>query len=329
MFYSFEAKTKMRKMLLDFEPNLVHIHNIYHQISPSILTEIKKQNIPIVMTVHDYKLICPDYLLRDWESLGKYRYLKFILGKKFKNSWLKSFLVVAEFLWHKQWKSYDKNIDLYICPSLFLKNILVRNGIAENKIIILPHFFSPTEKDSNADDKTIEKYALYFGKIAEDKNVPELINLFKRNKNIKLYLAGEREAGFEIEEHSQLKYLGVLGKIELTKYIQNAQFVVSGSKLPETFGLVAQESLSFGKPFLGYDTGAFSEIVENNETGFLCQNANEFCEKIAQLAQDEKLQKMFSKNAYVRATDFATEKYLKKIELAFRKLTDKPKNGSI
>ena len=329
MFYSLEAKTKMRKMLLDFAPDVVHVHNIYHQISPSILGEIKKQNIPIVMTVHDYKLICPDYLLRDWEALGKYRYLKFILGKKFKNSYPKSLLVVLEFLWHKQWKIYTKNIDLYICPSLFLKNKLVANGIPEQKIVVLPHFFLPAEKNSNAEDKTDEKYALYFGKIAEDKNISELLEIFEKNRNIKLYLAGELEAGFEIEERAQLKYLGALGKIELAKYIQNAQFVVSGSKLPETFGLIAQEALSFGKPFIGYDTGAFSEIVENNRTGFLCQNATEFGEKITQLAQDEKLRKMFCENAYARAADFAAKKYLKKIELIFHELTDKPKNGSI
>jgi glycosyltransferase involved in cell wall biosynthesis len=329
MFYSFEARGKMKRLLADFEPDVVHIHNIYHQISPSILTIIKQKKIPIVMTVHDYKLVCPDYLLRDWKPLGKYRYLKFIFGKKFKNSYFKSLLVALEFLWHKYWKSYAKNIDLYICPSLFLKNKLVAHGISEKKIIVLPHFFLPAEKNSEVKNTATEKYALYFGKIAEDKNISELLEIFEKNRNIKLYLAGELEAGFEIKKHAQLKYLGALGKIELKKYIQNAQFVVSSSKLPETFGLIALEALSLGKPFVGYDTGAFSEIVENNKTGFLCQNATEFGEKIEQLTQDEKLRKMLSQNAYVRAADFAAKKYLKEITLVFGELTDKPKNGSI
>ncbi|MFZ2835523.1 MAG: glycosyltransferase, partial [Candidatus Moraniibacteriota bacterium] len=296
MFYSFEAKIKIRKLLADFQPDIVHIHNIYHQISPSILSEIKKKNIPIVMTVHDYKLICPNYLLQNWEQLGEHRYWKFIYNKSFKNSFLKSFLVLSEFLLHKYLDIYAKNIDKYICPSVFLKNKLVADGIAENKIIVLPHFLLPTEKNNEPEVKT-EKYAFYFGKIAEDKNVFELIDLFENNKNIRLYLAGVLEDGFEFKKHSQIKYLGALNKVDLKKYIENARFIVSGSKLPETFGLIALEALSFGKPFIGYDTGAYSEIIENNKTGFLCQDPAQFKEKLDLLTQDDNLCEIFSQNA--------------------------------
>lgn len=329
MFYSLEAQRKMRKLLADFKPDLVHIHNIYHQISPSILTEIKKKNIPIVMTVHDYKLICPDYLLRDWESLGKYRYAKFILRKKFKNSRLKSFLAVAEFLWHKRLGLYAKNIDQYICPSLFLKNKLVANGIEENKIIVLPHFFLPAEKEDKAEEAVSEKYAFYFGKIAQDKNVSELVSLFRQRRDIKLYLAGEMESGFELENDPQIKYLGVLEKTELEDYIKKALFVVSGSKLPETFGLIALEALSFGKPFIGYDTGAYGEVIENGQTGFLCQNSVKFGESIDLLTQDENLREVFSQNAYLRAKTFSGVSYAEKIGGIFEQLTKTPKNGSI
>ncbi|HAI74070.1 MAG TPA: hypothetical protein DCS28_03265 [Candidatus Moranbacteria bacterium] len=319
MFYSREAKIKMRKLLADFEPEIAHIHNIYHQISPSILTEIKKKNIPIVMTVHDYKLICPDYLLQDWEELGKHKYAKFIFGKKFKNSYLKSFLIVAEFLFHKYLDIYDKNIDCYIVPSLFVKNKLVSGGIDECKISVLPHFFLKSQTENYLSNES-EKYVFYFGKISKEKNVDELIAMFKEFKDAKLYLAGEIEADFQMEKNQRIKYLGVLNREEINKHIAGALFVVSGSKLPETFGLIALEAISLEKPFLGYDFGAYSEIIDNGIDGFLCQDESEFKEKARLLIQDENLRKKFGENALKKSQKFRSEKYLKKIKNIFKKI---------
>jgi glycosyltransferase involved in cell wall biosynthesis len=132
-----------------------------------------------------------------------------------------------------------------------------------------------------------------------------------------------------LENDPQLKYLGVLGKIELEKYIKNALLVVSGSKLPETFGLIALEALSFGKPFIGYATGAYSEIIEEGKTGFLCQNSVQFGESIDLLTQDENLREAFSQNAYLRAKTFSSASYAKKIGGIFERLTKTPKNVSI
>ena len=323
IFYSFEAKRKIKKLLDDFQPDVVHIHNIYHQISPSILPEIKKRKIPIVMTVHDYKLICPNYLLQcGGKNVGELSWQGFIRNKCFKNSYLKSALAVAETKFHKYLDIYDKNIDLYISPSEFTKNKLIAGGIKENKIIVLPHFIASRNYCEVSQVDIYQPYAFYFGRISKDKGADKMIKMFLEMPNINLYLAGKLEDGIKIPKVDNIKYLGFLNSEKLEKYIQHSSFVVSFSRLPETFGLIALEAMGFGKPFLGYSGRAFDEIVKNNQEGFLCQNDEEMKKNIETLIRDRGLQILFSRNALDRAKQFSSEEFYRRIKSVFNSLRE-------
>jgi glycosyltransferase involved in cell wall biosynthesis len=324
MFYSFEANRRIKKLLNDFEPDIVHIHNIYHQISPSILKIFKKRGIPVVMTVHDYKLICPDYLLQcksiDWEGKKRGRYIAFVKNKCFKNSYLKSLLVALESKFHALINAYDANIDIYISPSQFTKNKLVRAGFSRSKIIVLPHFFIENSRNQFCRLGKKEKYALYFGKISKEKGAGELINIFKNIPDIKLYLAGEKDASFRLPKDDSVKYLGFLKSEELEQYIKSSLFVVSCSKLPETFGLIALEAIKNAKSFIGYKSGAYREIIENNKTGYLCENKKEFIKNILKLSEDDGLRILLSRNALEKSKNFDSNKYYEKLIRIFEEL---------
>ncbi len=291
MFYSLEARSKIKKILDDFQPELVHIHNIYHQISPSILAETAKRKIPVVMTVHDYKLICPDYLLNG-ENFG---FWEFVRKKCFKNSYFKSFLAALEWHFHKKTGIYEKNIDLYIAPSLFVKNKLVEHGINGNKITVIPHFIAGNNTDFSSIlprieekcEKKNKKCFLYSGRIAKSKGVGVLIGIFKNIPGARLCLAGKKEDGFAIEESANIIYFGHLNQAKLKSETQKSVAVVSGSRLPETFGLAALEAIACGKPFIGFRTGAFPEIIQNGKNGYLCDDIKEFEKIILKFAKGE------------------------------------------
>ncbi len=293
MFYSWEAKKKINKILDDFQPDIVHIHNIYHQLSPSILFEIKKRNIPIVMTVHDYKLVNPNYNLyhqqKFYNRCLNYKYYQCVLDKCVKNSYLKSFLAMLEMYWHHWLGTYEKNIDQYIVPSKFAKNILTKRGIPKNKIIVLPHFIQ--EKfDNNKNREVInkvnkEKYCLYVGRVISNKGIEDLVNLFEKVVGLKLYLAGAIDNDFHKISNNNVRYLGHLEQVDLIQYIQDAQFIISPSQLPETFGLVALEANANGKLFVGYNTGAYSEIIESKKNGVLVNNRQDLLQTINKLAK--------------------------------------------
>lgn len=327
MFYSLESRRKISQLLDDFQPDIVHIHNIYHQISPSILTEIKKRSIPIVMTVHDYSLVCPNYLMdcneKNWENIENKSWLYFVKNKCFKNSYLKSFLVILKFHFHKYLNIYDKNIDLYISPSQFTKNILVKNGLPENKIIVLPHFYAKNSLEEKIQVSIRKKYVLYAGMLSKNKGVKELVAVFQNIKNVSLYLAGRKEEGFNLKKRENIKYIGFLSHKELSRYIKNALFVVSFSRLPETFGLIALDAISNGKPFIGFNSGAYGEIIKNAKSGYICKDLDEIKEKIEKLASDEKLRILFSQNAIREAKRFDSQQYYEKIMDKFSMISKK------
>lgn len=323
-FYSFEAKRRIAKLLDDFQPEIAHIHNIYHQLSPSILPEIKKRGIPIVMTVHDNKLVYPHYLPnRDTEKIANFSFFRFVFEKEFKNSFIKSLLTAIEFEICRLFNLYDKYIDLYISPSNFTKEKLIEGGIKAEKIMVIPHFSSREIGQENSRVENVEKYVLYSGRISREKGVDKLIEIFKELPEINLYLAGKIEDGLEIPKTKNIKHLGFLNMNELEKYIRNSLFVASPSRLLETFGLTALEALASGKPFVGYAGGAYAEIVENNKTGFLCKDTQEMKERIQKLAADAELCEQFSKNALERSRDFGMDEYYGKIMEIFYGLSRK------
>ncbi|HEX7586230.1 MAG TPA: glycosyltransferase [Patescibacteria group bacterium] len=335
MFYSREARKKINKLLDDFKPEIVHIHNIYHQLSPTILFEIKKRKIPVVMTVHDYKLINPNYNLslrgKFYDRCRNGKFYECFLDKCVKDSYIKSFLAMFEAYWHQMLGTYEKNINLYLVPSAFVKKILKENGISEEKIKIFPHF---AEKENLADrTKTSKKgkriNVLYSGRISRDKGVDQLIDIFKEIPETDLYLAGQIEDGLEIPKFANIKHLGFLNQSELEKSIRESAFIVSASRLPETFGLIALEGMKMGKPFVGYDTGAYGEIVVDNHTGYLCQNKDELRERIEKLANDEGLRILFSRNALEQAKKFDAGKYYTEILDIFKTFTEKGNNNHI
>ena len=284
MFYSPEAKKKINKILDDFQPEVVHIHNIYHQLSPTILFEIKKRNIPIVMTVHDYKLVNPNYNLyhknKFYNRCLNENFYQCFFDKCVKNSYLKSLMGALEMYWHKWLGTYEKNIDQYIVPSEFAKSILVERGLNKNKIKVLPHFISQKSAIENnssniAKKEKIEEYCLYVGRVISNKGIKRLVNIFSKIKGLKLYLAGEMDPGFNKSENKNVRYLGHLNQEKLKKYIKNSEFIISPSQLPETFGLIALEANIHGKPFVGYKTGAYPEIIQEKKNGFLFDTEKE------------------------------------------------------
>ena len=293
MFYSFEAHRKINAILDEFNPDIVHVHNLYHQMDPTILFEIKKRNIPIVMTVHDWKLINPNHSLRlngkPYRRCAEGKYYQCFLDKAVKNSYAKSFLAMLEAYWHAMLGTYSDNIDLYIAPSEFVKNILSQWGIDAKKIVVLPHFM-PKKRFGQSRQYSFsvaDRYALYAGKISKEKGVDFLIKTFKQIKGMKLYLAGELEEGFKIPKNSNLEYLGFVAADQLMEYVRNSICIVSSSELPETFGLIALEAMSQGKPFVGFNSGAYGEIVESGKDGFIVNNKIEFKKCLQEIASGE------------------------------------------
>ncbi len=271
--YSFEAKSKFKRLLHDFKPDVIHVHNIYHQLSPSILDAATKAKIPVVMHLHDYKLVCPNHALfvggKVCEKCLSGNYTACIKQRCVKDSLPASILAAGEmYLHHKVLKIYAKNINLFIAPSLFLKNLLIRAGWPAEKIEVINNAFStglPVPLTTKRED-----YFLYYGRLSEEKGVDVIIKAINNNKNLKLKIAGSGPAdidlqtlGAEAARSNRLDFLGWREGQALSTLIAQARAVIIPSRWYENFPLTALEALSFGTPIIASNIGGLPEIVNN------------------------------------------------------------------
>lgn len=269
IFWSFEARRNIRKLLEEFNPDVVHLHNIYHQISPSILAPLKRSGAKIVMTVHDYNPISPDKD-RYYENVGR-NYWKFLFMRKY--SFLKRLLLVLKKYFEDIFGFYKNNIDAYIVPSEYVKNILVQGGIESEKIVVIPHFIDMPVLENRDWKYSFGKksYALYFGDVSRNKGVDQLVRIFQELQ-IPIVIAGTLSDDYVFPESPFVHFVGQQTKQELQALIANASCVVSGSSLPETFGLIVTEANILGIPFFGLESGAFREIVVDFKNGVLAKD---------------------------------------------------------
>ena len=200
LIYSREACHKLEELIKKTKPDIAHVNLIYHQLTPSILHILKKFNIPIVFTSHDYKVICPNYKLYNNGLCDKCingTYINCFKEKCHKNSKAFSLLLTIEAYVHKYLKSYDL-IDKIICPSEFMKEKLIRGGLSRDKLKKVPNFINPQYYINSEKYRTInkEKYLLYYGRLSSEKgllNLMEALKLVKKEVKLKIIGTGPHE----------------------------------------------------------------------------------------------------------------------------------------
>lgn len=296
VIYSLEAKRKFRKLVEDFSPDIVHIHNIYHQISPSILDVAREFKIPVVMHLHDYKLICPNYQLfahgKICEACKPNSYINCLKKKCFKNSYTKSALASLEmYIHHSCLKIYKKNISLFIAPSQFMKNKVAEFGWDRDKIKVIINPFSPQLQASDNEIKEVEKenYLLYFGRLSKEKGINTLIHAAsKTGEKVKIAGVGSEKENLEKlakELNTSVEFLGFKKGNELKNIILKAKAVVIPSIWYENMPLSMLEALNLGSPVIASNIGGMPEIVKEGENGYLFDygNSNDLASKIEKL----------------------------------------------
>lgn len=283
LFWSFEARRKMKALLLDFQPEIVHAHNAYHQLSLSFFPIIRRAGIPLIMTVHDYACISPDKDMY-YPEIGR-QYWKFLRVKKY--GFGKRLLLVLKKYWEDLFGFYDC-VDRFIVPSRYVEDRLLSAGIEKNRIVVLHHFILDEEIAfaDITDTEIPEQYLFSFGALSREKGTETLLEL-SSEREVHVLFAGQVETAFDFTKYPFAKYIGTRTKEELHTLIHRSMAVISASTLPETFGLTALETIAIGKPFFGLDRGALSEIIENDRNGFLAKDEIELKKNIGRFLSGE------------------------------------------
>lgn len=293
MLYSMEAKRKIEVLIKRIgRPDLVHLHNYAHQISPSIIDVFRKHSIPCVMTMHDYKMVCASYTLLSHGKLCEKcmggAYVNCFKEGCVKDSKAKSLLNTVEmYLHHKVLRIYE-GIDLFISPSRFLKDKVCAMGF-RMPVEVLPNFIRVADYKSDGDvsGKTI----CYIGRLSKEKGVSTLIEALEQLPDVHLKIIGDGPMRAELQEKVRFKrinnvnFLGHLSSDQLKEEVRACRLTVCPSEWYENNPRSIIESFAMGKPVIGARIGGIPELVRDNETGltFESGNARELASVISEL----------------------------------------------
>lgn len=324
IIYSVEARRKLRVVLKDFRPDVVHVNNFNFQLTPSILDEIRdfeKKNdykIKVIYTAHDSQLVCPNHLMQQFVS-GK-RCTECIDGspwncvkhKCIHGSFVKSLLGSVEAWIYRKFKTYKK-IDVVVCPSLFLKEKLSASPQLKEKIIVLRNFIDNYDLEKGNTKKG--KYVVYIGRFSEEKGIKTLLKVCNQLSDIPFVFAGNGPLVEEVDRAENVINKGFLQGEELQKIFREAAFLIFPSECNENCPFTVMEALSCGIPVVGAAIGGVPELIRNNKNGLLFESGNEQELKtlVEQLWNNKELQKSLSQECEKEHFENVKE-YCKRLE---------------
>lgn len=275
-FYSREAKNKLNSLIHRIKPDIAHIHLYKGGLTSSILIALKKNNIPIVITLHDFGLLCPHNIMLDGKNNLCTRCVNgstfnCIIHKCNRNNIALSTISAFEYMFHTTFVPFDKYFNTIITVSDFSKNFHLKSNRMRKELIKLYNFFpnlDNTQCNHNKGD-----YFIYFGRLSSEKGILTLLTAWKLKPRLsKLKLVGTGHIYNQLLKESipeNVELVGYKSGIELQQLICSASFTIAPSEVFENNPLSIIESYALGKPVIGSDIGGISEIIKDGVTGYL------------------------------------------------------------
>lgn len=299
IIYSVDAKKKIRKVLEDFHPDVVHLNNINFQITPSVIDEIKDfdPKIRIVYTAHDPQWVCPNHTMCV-PSTGELCNRCIDGDVKWctklsciHNSRAQSLIGTMEAEFYQHRRTYEK-VDVIIAPSGFMNRTLSHNPQLAGRIVTLHNAVdvAPEQVENGVSGKKSSKtsYVLYFGRFSGEKGIRTLLKSVKALPEIPFVFAGKGELEGEINDLPNIRNEGFCASDKMMELIRDAAFTIFPSECYENCPYSVIESQLAGTPVLASNLGGTPELLVPGVTGELFEagNVKELTEKIRALWND-------------------------------------------
>jgi len=271
--WSAPSYSRMLPLIREFKPDVVHFHNTFPLISPSAYYACKKASVPVVQTLHNYRLLCPNAMFyRNGgvceDCLGKLPW-RGVLHACYRKSTMASAAVATMLAVHRLLKTWQKKVDAYITLTEFAREKFIEGGLPAEKIHVKPNFV-------HSDPGTRENggsYALYVGRLSPEKGVKVMLDAWERTEGVPLRIVGDGPLRDEVSRVAGkrgaggIEVLGRLSKDAVIEQMKGASFLVFPSLWYEMFGMVVAEAYACGVPVIAPKLGPMEAIVEDGVTG--------------------------------------------------------------
>ncbi|MBC7845820.1 MAG: glycosyltransferase [Flavobacterium sp.] len=274
------AAGKVKHKIREFQPDVVHIHNWHFALGPLAFRVINRLYVPVVHTVHNYRLLCPSAILLNegqlfTDSLSQSFPWKAVRNKVYRSSVAQTFWLAFIVWFHKKIGTWKK-IDSYVCLTPFAVNLFQQSnfGVSKEQFLVKPNFTVATETVQSTEK---EKHFLFIGRLSEEKGIETLLQAFKELPFL-LKIAGDGPLKYSVvdavKEFPNINYLGNLTNKEVTEELRKTQALIFPSVWYEAFGLVNIEAFSNRTPVLASKIGAPQSLIIDGYNGFHFEPAN-------------------------------------------------------
>ena len=318
-FYSPSAVRDIKCMMKTDKPDIVVVHNLYPYISPAVLKHIHQAGVPIVMTVHNFRLMCPTGLFMRNSlpcelCLGSYEWN--CIKYNCENSFLKSLGYAGRNWYARITKAYSDNVQMYACITRFQIQKLIQAGFDKDRMEHIPNFIEKIVEPNYY----LGNYVAISGRLSKEKGIDLALQVAAKTPDIKYVFAGSPREDEPITTPipNNCTFLGHISKEELVEFYRNSRFLLNMSRCYEGFPMTILEAAAYGKPSIGPGHAGFLEIIDNQATGlhFKPGSEDDLKDKISWLWNNHETCMEMGKNAFSKlknnyVTDIVRNKWEK------------------
>jgi glycosyltransferase involved in cell wall biosynthesis len=272
--WSCSSQNKLRQFIRETSPDIAHFHNTFLLISPSAYHACRSAGVPVVQTLHNYRLLCPTAtLFRQGkvceDCLKKTPPWPGVLHKCYRGSAAQTLIVALMLTLHRWMRTWSQQVDVYIALTEFARRKFIEGGLPAEKIVVKPNFIHPDPGGATGKGN----YALFVGRVSSEKGLQTLIQAWQGLKGIPLKIVGdgplldELHTAVELEDLNQVELLGRLSHKQVLVLMRDACFLVFPSECYEGFPMTIAEAFACGVPVIASRLGGMAEIIRDLYTG--------------------------------------------------------------
>ena len=304
--WSKSSYNEVTLLIKKFKPDVAHFHNTFPQLSPSVYKACYDNGVPVVQTLHNYRIVCPGaMLLRDGQSCelclnGSIVPLYSLKYRCYRNSIAATSTLALMIARNRLTGTYKNFVNRYIALTHFAKERFIRGGLPVERIAIKPNYLSNEIKVSFES----EGYAVFVGRLSEEKGIRTLLDAWSGIDNLKLIVLGDGHLRNELEDLSSknninVEFMGFRSQEEVLNIVKNAMIQIIPSECYEGFPMSVLEAFACGTPVIVSRLGSLSEIISDDETGVLFEatNSSDLLVKVKRLMSDRDKRKKLALNA--------------------------------